>query len=45
VLSGKEMKMLIDQLFGCEIPYTAPGGKLTFITFSLEDLAKQFQKK
>ncbi len=44
-LSAKEMKMLIDRLFACEMPYTAPNGKMTFITFSLEELAKQFQKK
>lgn len=43
-LSQKEIKLLIDELFGCNTPYVSPQGNLTCVTFSLEDLAKQFQK-
>lgn len=43
-LSQKEIKSLIDELFACATPYVSPNGNLTCITFSLEDLAKQFQK-
>lgn len=38
-----EMQELIDQLFACSIPYKSPNGKNCFITFELEDLAKQFE--
>jgi DNA mismatch repair protein MutL len=44
-LSQAEMKSLIDELFACETPYVSPHGNLTCVTFSLEDLGKQFQKK
>jgi DNA mismatch repair protein MutL len=43
-LNDKEMLHLIDQLFACETPYTAPNGKLTIITFDLEEVAKLFEK-
>ncbi|MBC8047069.1 MAG: DNA mismatch repair endonuclease MutL [Fimbriimonadaceae bacterium] len=43
-LSQKEIKLLIDELFACATPYVSPHGNLTCVTFSLEDLAKQFQK-
>lgn len=44
-LSETEMKNLLDQLFACETPYQTSDGKMTFLTFSLQDLAKQFSKK
>jgi len=37
-----EMKEIIDRLFACEVPYVSPNGTLTFITFSLKNLEKQF---
>lgn len=43
-LSEKEMKSLLDRLFGCESPMYAPDGRLTFITFNMKDLEKQFEK-
>ena len=44
-LSVEEMKTLIDELFACEIPYTAPNGRFTFISFSNDELAKRFENK
>jgi DNA mismatch repair protein MutL len=44
-LSVEEMKTLIDELFACQNPYTAPGGKLTFVTFSNDELEKRFENK
>jgi DNA mismatch repair protein MutL len=44
-LDEDEMKLLIDELFACEMPYTSPSGRLTFITLELNDLEKQFEKK
>ncbi len=44
VLSDKEMKNLIDQLFACEAPYAGPTGQLTIITFDLDELSKLFEK-
>ncbi|MBC8174022.1 MAG: DNA mismatch repair endonuclease MutL [Chitinophagales bacterium] len=44
-LSQKEMKNLVDELFACTTPYISPTGSLTCITFSLDDLKKQFDKK
>lgn len=38
-----EMQELIDQLFACSVPFKSPAGKNCFITFELEDLAKQFE--
>jgi DNA mismatch repair protein MutL len=44
-LSIEEMKTLIDELFACENPYTAPNGKFTFITLTLDELQKRFENK
>jgi DNA mismatch repair protein MutL len=44
-LSVKEMRMLIDRLFGCEQPYVAPNGRLTFISFDQNEIEKRFQQK
>jgi len=37
-----EMKLLIDQLFACEIPYKSPSGRRCFIKMELDDITKQF---
>lgn len=42
ILSRAEMQNLIDRLFACEQPQSAPGGKNTFLTFRLEELDKLF---
>ncbi|MBA2407119.1 MAG: DNA mismatch repair protein MutL, partial [Chitinophagales bacterium] len=44
VLSEKELKNLIDQLFACQTPYFTPEGNHTVITFHLNDIEKLFQK-
>jgi DNA mismatch repair protein MutL len=43
-LDERGMRHLADQLFACETPYTSPFGNLTFVTFTLEALSRQFQK-
>jgi DNA mismatch repair protein MutL len=45
ILSEPEMRRLIDELFACSTPYTTPGGKPTFITFDLTELATRFGRK
>lgn len=42
-LGNDEMKTLIDELFACENPYTAPNGKKTFVQISSEELAAKFE--
>ena len=42
VLQPAEMTQLIDELFACDLPYTAPNGKPTLITLSLDELEKRF---
>lgn len=44
-LSEKEMGNLIDELFACENPYSAPGGKLTFVSIALDELEKRFDNR
>lgn len=44
-LSIEEMNRLIDELFACENPYTAPNGRFTFVSFSLDELEKRFENK
>lgn len=44
-LSVEEMKSLIDELFACENPYHAPNGRLTFSTFTLDEIDKRLQNK
>lgn len=41
-LTTKEMQNIIDELFACAMPNAAPGGKYTYISFKLTDLAKMF---
>lgn len=44
VLSAREMQNIIDELFACSMPNVAPGGKFTFISFKLTDLARMFER-
>ena len=45
VLSVQEMKTLIDELFACQNPYTAPNWRFTFITINNDELEKRFENK
>ncbi|MCB0754311.1 MAG: DNA mismatch repair endonuclease MutL [Flavobacteriales bacterium] len=42
MLQEEEMTQLIDELFACDLPYTAPNGKPTLITLGLDELEKRF---
>lgn len=42
MLSVPEMRSLIDQLFGCEMPWSCPHGRPTMIKVSTEELDKRF---
>jgi DNA mismatch repair protein MutL len=42
VLQTEEMTQLIDELFACDLPYSAPNGKPTMVTMSLDELEKKF---
>jgi DNA mismatch repair protein MutL len=41
-LQREEMSQLIDELFGCDLPYSSPNGKPTMVSLSLEELEKRF---
>jgi DNA mismatch repair protein MutL len=41
-LDEREMKFLIDRLFGCNYPYKSPSGKNCFLVIELEELNKRF---
>ncbi|MEO6902975.1 MAG: DNA mismatch repair endonuclease MutL [Bacteroidia bacterium] len=43
-LTQEEMNNLIDELFACQMPYSAPNGKPTISTISIEDIDKRFKK-
>jgi DNA mismatch repair protein MutL len=43
-LVADEMQGLIDQLFGCEMPYTGPSGRKCFVTISLKELDLKFNQ-
>lgn len=45
LLGVEEMKALIDELFACENPYTAPNGRHVFVSFGLDELEKRFENK
>lgn len=45
LLGVEEMKALIDELFACENPYTAPNGSHVFVSFGLDELEKRFENK
>ena len=42
-LEQEEIDELIDQLFGCQLPYSSPSGKKCFITYSLDEMLQQFK--
>lgn len=42
-LDDKEMKSLLDGLFGCEVPSFSPSGKPTIVSFTLEDIDEKFE--
>lgn len=44
ILSSLEMQNLIDELFACQNPMTAPSGRKTFVKYAVEDLEKAFEK-
>jgi DNA mismatch repair protein MutL len=41
-LGGEEMKVIVDHLFACEMPYSLPNGKPTIVTLNLDELNQQF---
>lgn len=41
-LSAEEMESLVDELFGCENPYSCPHGRPVMIEMSLTELDKNF---
>jgi DNA mismatch repair protein MutL len=43
-LSVLEMKMLIDQLFACQMPLKSPSGRKCFLSYDLEELTKRFKE-
>lgn len=42
ILNNKEMNLLVNNLFQCEVPNFTLGGKPIVITFSLEEIEKKF---
>jgi DNA mismatch repair protein MutL len=42
ILQPAEMTQLIDELFACDLPYSAPNGKPTLLTLGLDELQKRF---
>lgn len=42
-LETSEVRNLIDELFACQMPYSTPTGKTTFITYTNEELEKKFK--
>jgi DNA mismatch repair protein MutL len=42
-LEIKEMRLLIDQLFACAMPFHSPTGAKCFITYEVEEIEKLFQ--
>ena len=44
-LEQEEMKLIIDDLFACQMPYTGPSGRKCFITYELNDLENLFSYK
>lgn len=44
-LSREEMRSLLDQLAGCDLPFTCPHGRPTTIEITPEELEKRFRRK
>ena len=45
LLQVEEMRVLIDELFACENPYTAPNSSFTFVSFNTAELEARFENK
>lgn len=43
-LENEEMNQLVDELFACEMPYHLPNGKPIILSYTLEELDKQFKR-
>jgi DNA mismatch repair protein MutL len=43
-LSIVEMRVLVDELFACLLPYHAPDGKPTVSTFGMDELDRRFKR-
>ncbi|MGL4598316.1 MAG: DNA mismatch repair endonuclease MutL, partial [Bacteroidia bacterium] len=43
-LSIAEMRVLIDELFACSLPYHAPDGKPAVSTFGIDELDRRFKR-
>ena len=41
-IEQKEMKVLISNLFACDLPSISPNGKPTIINLALNDITKHF---
>ncbi len=44
VMNPEEMRALIDELFQCQDPYTAPGGRPVLLRISKDELKRRFSK-
>ena len=44
-LSAEEMKNLVDELFGCEMPAHTPDGKPCFIQTGIDELDRRFKQR
>jgi DNA mismatch repair protein MutL len=44
-LAYEEMTKLIDELFGCKLPYYSPDGRPAIITISSDELDRKFKKQ
>lgn len=42
-LTVPEMQSLIDRLFACEMPWKSPTGRLSLLTFELDELTRRFE--
>lgn len=42
-LTVPEMQSLIDRLFACEMPWKSPSGRLSLLTFELDELTRRFE--
>jgi DNA mismatch repair protein MutL len=42
-MATSELQGLIDELFGCDMPYSTPSGRPTLITIGLDELGRRFQ--
>lgn len=43
-LTNGEMRLIIDELFGCENPYSSPSGRKCFVKMELDELFNKFNQ-